>query len=347
VQQPGVSLISRGDIARYLSVSRSLELARGAYAATATGHAMHSSLGHVAAPDGEFHIKGSGLVLDGRLFATVKVVAYFPERTTTLKLPSIVGLIELFDGANGQPLAVMESELITKLRTAAGTAVALDQLARADARRLLVCGTGAQALPHIEAVAAIRDLESVQLWGRSPERAQATLAQLRERFPDLQSDIAHDVSAAARLADLIVCLTSAAKPYLHTGDVRPGTTIAAVGSDTPEKAGALHRAPRVGNARLRRHPPVRPSRRASPRPPGRCQGFARKPLGYTSGVWASPRQVAFRAAGVALLVVAMIVFKLDLPEWLGIVLLIVGAIGGIATVVRAWHDARRASSESP
>ena len=69
----------------------------------------------------------------------------------------------------------MESELITKLRTAAGTAVALDQLARADARRLLVCGTGAQALPHIEAVAAIRELESVQLWGRSPERAQATL----------------------------------------------------------------------------------------------------------------------------------------------------------------------------
>jgi ornithine cyclodeaminase/alanine dehydrogenase-like protein (mu-crystallin family) len=129
----------------------------------------------------------------------------------------------------------MESELITKLRTAAGTAVALDQLARADGRRLLVCGTGAQALPHIEAVAAIRDLESVQLWGRSPERAQATPAQLRERFPDLQSAIAHDVSAAARLADLIVCLTSAAKPYLHTGDVRPGTTIAAVGSETPEK----------------------------------------------------------------------------------------------------------------
>jgi hypothetical protein len=120
------------------------------------------------------------------------------------------------------------------LRTAAGTAVALDQLARADARRLLVCGTGAQALPHIEAVAAIRDLESVQLWGRSPERAQATLAQLRERFPNLQTDIAPDVSAAARRADLIVCLTAASKPRVHTGDVRPGTTIAAVGSDTPE-----------------------------------------------------------------------------------------------------------------
>jgi hypothetical protein len=81
VQQPAVSLISRGDIARSLSISRSLELAEIAYAATATGHALHSSLGHVAAPDGEFHIKGSGLVVDGRLFAAVKVAAYFPART--------------------------------------------------------------------------------------------------------------------------------------------------------------------------------------------------------------------------------------------------------------------------
>jgi hypothetical protein len=75
VQQPAVSLISRGDIARFLSISRSLELARIAYAATATGHALHSSLGHVAAPDGEFHIKGSGLVVDGRLFAAAEPTA--------------------------------------------------------------------------------------------------------------------------------------------------------------------------------------------------------------------------------------------------------------------------------
>jgi hypothetical protein len=56
-------------------------LARIAYAATATGDALDSSLGHVAAPAGEFHIKGSGLVVDGRLFAAVKVAAFFPERT--------------------------------------------------------------------------------------------------------------------------------------------------------------------------------------------------------------------------------------------------------------------------
>jgi hypothetical protein len=69
--------------------------------------------------------------------------------------------------------------------------------------------------------------------GPQSERAQATLAELRERFPDLQTDIAQDVSAAARRADLIVCLTSA-RIHTSTQASGPGTTISAVGSDTTE-----------------------------------------------------------------------------------------------------------------
>jgi alanine dehydrogenase len=230
-----VALISRGDIERALPTTRCIELARVAYEATATGKALDSSLGHVIAPEGEFHVKSSGLLVDGRLFVAVKVAAFFPQRPGTLGLPSIVGLIQLFDGESGQPLAVMESALITALRTAAGTAAALDQLARQDARSLLVCGAGEQALPHVEAIAAIRELDTVRLWGRSHERTQAMLSDLRARFPELNNEIVQDVRSAAHDADLIVCLTPATQPYLHAADVRPGTTIAAVGSDTPAK----------------------------------------------------------------------------------------------------------------
>ena len=70
--------------------------------------------------------KSSGLRFEGRLFVAVKVVAFFADRPTTLGLPSIVGLIELFDGETGQPLAVMESGLITALRTAAVAALVAD-----------------------------------------------------------------------------------------------------------------------------------------------------------------------------------------------------------------------------
>jgi ornithine cyclodeaminase/alanine dehydrogenase-like protein (mu-crystallin family) len=175
------------------------------------------------------------LIVDGRLFVAVKVAAFFDQRPQTIGLPSIVGLIQLFDGTNGQPLAIMESALITELRTAAGTAVALDQLARRDARHLLVCGAGAQVLRHVEAIAAIRDLETVQLWGRTLERTQATLTEIRTRFPHLHATLADDLRSATQEADLIACLTPASQPYLQLEDVRPGTTIAAIGSDTPDK----------------------------------------------------------------------------------------------------------------
>ncbi len=118
----------------------------------------------------------------------------------------------------------MESGLITELRTAAGTAVALDQLARRDARRLLVCGAGAQVLPHVEAIAAIRDLETVQLWGRTAARTQATLTEIRTRFPHLHASLADDLRTATQDADLIACLTPATEPYLQLADVRPGIT---------------------------------------------------------------------------------------------------------------------------
>jgi alanine dehydrogenase len=231
----GLALITPDQIVRALPMERCIELAGAAYAATATGRALDSSLGHVVAPEGEFHIKSSGLVVDGRLFVAVKVAAFFEDRPRTLGLPSIVGLIQLYDGGTGQPLALMESALITALRTAAGTAVALDHLAPSEARRLLVCGAGAQVLPHVEAIATIRDLESVQLWGRSAGRTETTAADLRARFPELPVRIVHDIDEACAEADLIVCLTPSTSPYLQAANVRPGTTIAAVGSDTPEK----------------------------------------------------------------------------------------------------------------
>lgn len=230
-----LSIIQRSEVERALPIERCLEMARVAYRALADGRALESSLGHVSTPDGEFLVKSSGLVVGNRLFVAVKVVAYFASRMSTLGLPNIVGLLELFDGETGEPLALMESGLITNLRTAAGTAVALDSLARNDASRLLVCGTGAQLLSHVEAIASVRDLSVVRVWGRHHDRAQTAALELRAYLPHLPIEPVIDVSEAAMASDLIVCITAATEPYLDLEDVSPGTTIAAVGSDSPSK----------------------------------------------------------------------------------------------------------------
>lgn len=75
----------------------------------------------------------------------------------------------------------------------------------------------------------------MQLWARSPERAQTTSADRRKQLPGVRTQIVNDLAAAVSDADLIICLTPATQPILCATDVRPGTTIAAVGSDTPDK----------------------------------------------------------------------------------------------------------------
>jgi ornithine cyclodeaminase/alanine dehydrogenase-like protein (mu-crystallin family) len=93
-------------------------------------------------------VKSSGLLIDGRLFVAVKVAAFFPQRPGTLGLPSIVGLIQLFDGETGQPLAVMESALNHGATHAAGTAAALDQLAPGRSQPPRLRGRRTSAAAH-------------------------------------------------------------------------------------------------------------------------------------------------------------------------------------------------------
>ena len=114
VQEP-VRIISERQVRECLTVERSIELGRAAMTAIADGSALDSSLGHLDAPDGEFHLKASGLHVEDRLYVCVKIGACFYGRPAQLGLPSIVGLVQLFDGATGQPLAIMESGRVTAL----------------------------------------------------------------------------------------------------------------------------------------------------------------------------------------------------------------------------------------
>src|SRR5216683_128913 len=83
------------------------------------------------------------------------------------------GLVILFDPETGAPVCVVDAGEITAIRTAAASAVATGALAREDARRLTILGYGEQAATHARAISKVRDVESIVIWGRSPDRAQA------------------------------------------------------------------------------------------------------------------------------------------------------------------------------
>lgn len=139
------------------------------------------------------------------------------------------GLIVLFDPESGAPVCVVHAGEVTAIRTAAASAVATDALARKDARRLALLGYGEQAGTHAHAIANVRSLDSIVVWGRSSERSRAFAEQM-------QAELALPVTAAASVqeavaeADMICTLTSASEPILQGAWVQPGTHVNVVGS---------------------------------------------------------------------------------------------------------------------
>ncbi len=157
-----------------------------------------------------------------------KLISVYPENFDR-GLPSHQGLVILFEPETGAPVCVVDATEVTAIRTAAASAVATHALARNDARRLAILGYGEQAATHARAIAKVRDLAEIVVWGRSNDRATAFAERMSAEL-DLPIKAAPSAEAAVREADIICTVTGAAEPVLHGAWVAAGTHVNVVGS---------------------------------------------------------------------------------------------------------------------
>jgi ornithine cyclodeaminase/alanine dehydrogenase-like protein (mu-crystallin family) len=161
----------------------------------------------------------------------VKIVTVFP-RNPERGLASVAALYLLMDGATGHPIALIDGEALTLRRTSAASALASSYLSRADARHLVVVGTGALA-PHMAAAhCATRPIERISVWGRSRAAAERTAAALTSQ--GLRAEAVADLASALADADIVTCATTAREPIVEGALVRNGTHVDLVGAFTPE-----------------------------------------------------------------------------------------------------------------
>ncbi|MGR3868544.1 ornithine cyclodeaminase family protein [Streptomyces graminifolii] len=150
-------------------------------------------------------------------------------------LPTIHAVISALDPVTGRLVAVMDGTAVTTLRTAAGSAVAVDALAAPDATRLAVLGSGTQALAHVRAIARVRDLTSVHLWSPNPERRTRAAETLAAELP-----FPVEPSATAREAvtgaSVVAACTLSTTPVVHGEWLTPGCTVVSVGSFEPTRS---------------------------------------------------------------------------------------------------------------
>jgi ornithine cyclodeaminase/alanine dehydrogenase-like protein (mu-crystallin family) len=219
--------IDREEVARRLTYEMCIPIVRDAMIAFSRGQTRQLLRAIIPLADGRMFGVMPG-AMGARAPFGAKLISVFPENFA-LGIQSHQGLVILFDPQNGAPVCVVHAGEITAIRTAAASAVATDALARKNAHNMAILGYGEQAATHARAIAKVRNIKSIKIWGRSSERANAFAERLQSELavPVASSPTVEDAVAEA---DIICTVTSASEPILKGAWVRPGTHLNLVGS---------------------------------------------------------------------------------------------------------------------
>ena len=161
----------------------------------------------------------------------VKAVTVFPDNGAQ-DLPMVQAGVLLFDGVTGSLVGACEANTLTTRRTAAASAVAAKRLARPDARRLLVVGTGALAPMAVQAHSHVRDYETIGVWGRNADKAAAVVDAVAAE--GLTAEIVEDLDGAVAGADVISCVTGATAPLVRGALLQHGAHVDLIGGFSHE-----------------------------------------------------------------------------------------------------------------
>lgn len=161
----------------------------------------------------------------------VKAGGYWPHNADQ-GLTNHQSTVILFDPDTGQPTATVSGNHLTAMRTGAACAVSIKHLARDNARTLGIVGAGHQSQFQLRAAAAQRGFERVVAWNIVPEgldRLERIAGELGLAFDAVSRD------ELCQAADVIVTITSCNEPLLDVSQIKPGTHIACMGTDTVGK----------------------------------------------------------------------------------------------------------------
>jgi ornithine cyclodeaminase len=184
------------------------------------------------APQGESHIKGAHI--SGALHFIIKIANSFPANRD-MGIPVSNGLMLAFDAITGVLDAILfDNGYLTDLRTGAAGAVAARYLAPSAVRHAAFIGAGTQARFQFRAIASVCNIPSVSVWSRNRANAENFA---REAVDDrgCNANVTRTIEDAIQGSNLVITTTPSRQALVSADWIGPGTTVIAVGSDTPDK----------------------------------------------------------------------------------------------------------------
>jgi ornithine cyclodeaminase/alanine dehydrogenase-like protein (mu-crystallin family) len=157
---------------------------------------------------------------------SVKLVTVFHENPAS-GVPAHQATITLFDSDTGTPIAFMDGEHITAMRTAAGAILSAKHLARKDSKSLAIIGAGVLGEAHIKMIGTLVGIEEIWIASRNLTHAQALAAH------DSRAHAVDSIQQAVTQADIICLCTSSAEPVFESKWLKEGAHISSVGYRPP------------------------------------------------------------------------------------------------------------------
>jgi ornithine cyclodeaminase/alanine dehydrogenase-like protein (mu-crystallin family) len=235
-----VLLLNAHDVRKALPIREAIDAMKSAFAALSNGSAVvpHRTTLSIPSHAGTSLVMSSytaGETPENEALA-LKVVSLF-DGNCLRGLARIQATVLVLQPDTGQICALLEGATLTAIRTAAASGAATDLLARPESKTLAVLGAGVQAQAHVEAVCAIRPIESVHVFSPSPNRVRSMVQEFAARR-EIPARFIPAASAAEALkgADIVCTTTTSATPVFDDADLDVGAHINAVGSYKPEAA---------------------------------------------------------------------------------------------------------------
>lgn len=228
-------LLSETDVVELLPMERALQCVEESFIAQGRGRAINRSRERIMLPHTSLHYM-AGALPDS---------TWLGMKIYTVSREGLQFVVLLFDADKGNLLALMEADQLGRIRTGAASGVATKYLARSDATRVGSIGTGRQARTQLEAVAKVRKLSAVRVFGRDEERRRNFCREMAERL-GLAVEPASSAEEATRFGEIVITATTSKEPVVHGEWLQPGTHVNAIGANMANRceldAAAIHRA---------------------------------------------------------------------------------------------------------
>jgi len=224
---PRVLLLTREEVESLIDLDALRAAVAAALADLSAGRASMPTRIAALVPEADGLLAAMPAYLPSASALTTKLVSLFPRNTDR---PTHQAVIVAFDPRTGTPAALMDGEAITAARTAAGSALATELLARKDAKTLVVIGTGVQARAHLRAVPRVRSFRAISVIGRDVEKAKQLVREIG--IAGVQAGAYSNVAQAMREADVVCACTHSPDPVVKREWLREGTHVNSVGYNT-------------------------------------------------------------------------------------------------------------------